>query len=94
VNPASVTVVKEGRNNEVLFWYTASGNRATNTPVLVQVAKEEKTTKVNQRLLKDRKPLSLGVFEFEAGEAGYVEVTNEGTDGHVVVDAVQLVPVK
>jgi hypothetical protein len=44
--------------------------------------------------LKNHRPFSLGAFEFEAGEAGYVEVTNEGTDGHVVVDAVQLVPVK
>jgi hypothetical protein len=34
------------------------------------------------------------VFEFEAGESGYVEVSNAGTNGHVVADAVQFVPVK
>jgi hypothetical protein len=25
---------------------------------------------------------------------GFIEITNQGTDGHVIVDAVQLVPVE
>jgi hypothetical protein len=90
-----VPKIKEAGKYEVLFWFTPSSNRATNTPVLVHAAKADMIVKVNQRQpLKDGKPVSLGVFEFEAGETGYVEVHNGETDGHVVVDAVQLVPAK
>jgi hypothetical protein len=35
----------------------------------------------------------VGEFRFEAGQAGRVEITNAGTDGFVVIDAVQWVPV-
>jgi hypothetical protein len=53
------------------------------------------TVKVNQKTPpKDGKALSLGVFDFAAGEAGYVEVSNAGTTGHVIVDAVRWVPAK
>ncbi len=91
-----VPKLKEAGKYEVLFWYTNKGtsNRATNTPVLVHAAKEEKKIVVNQRQPPRDGPLSLGVFEFAAGEEGYVEVGTAGTDGYVVVDAVQLVPMK
>ena len=38
--------------------------------------------------------LSLGKFRFEAGQQARVEITNEGTDGYVIVDAVQWLPVE
>ena len=37
------------------------------------------------------KGVKLGVFSFAAGEKGHVEIRNDGTDGHVVADAVQFV---
>lgn len=36
----------------------------------------------------------LGTYNFAAGEKTYIEMTNEGADGTVVADAVQLIPVK
>lgn len=36
--------------------------------------------------------LFLGNFLFEAGRNSYIEITNAATDGHVIVDAIQLVP--
>jgi hypothetical protein len=74
---------------EVFFYYTPNPNRATNVPVLIG----DKRVLVNERQpLKDGRPLSLGVFTLSATPA--VEVLTEGTDGFVVVDAVQFVPRK
>ncbi len=81
---------------EVLIAYTAHSNRASNVPVTIRSANDEKNVTVNQR----KKPpvrdvlFSLGVFEFKAGSEGSVEVSNAGTDGHVIVDAVQFVLVQ
>ena len=36
----------------------------------------------------------LGTYNFAAGEKTYIEMTNEGANGTVVADAVQLIPVK
>lgn len=72
---------------EVLFYYTPHPNRATNVPVVVN----GKRVSVNERQpLKDGRPVSLGVFSLPAKAT--VEVLTEGTDGYVVVDAVQFVP--
>jgi hypothetical protein len=74
---------------EVFFHYTPNPNRATNVPVLIG----GKRVTVNERLpLKDGKPASLGVFTLAAMTT--VEVLTEGTDGFVVVDALQFVPRK
>jgi hypothetical protein len=79
---------------KVSIAYTALANRATNVPVLVHHAGGSETITVNQR----KKPpvdgvlLPLGTFRFEKGKAGFVEIGNKGTDGHVIVDAVQWLP--
>jgi hypothetical protein len=78
---------------QVFLTYPAAGNRASNVPVTVHHIDGDTRVQINQR---NKAPLegfrlSLGKFDFERGEAGYVEVSNEGTDGHVVVDAVQWV---
>ena len=31
----------------------------------------------------------VGTFRFEKGRGGHVEITNKGTSGYVVIDAVQ-----
>ena len=38
--------------------------------------------------------VSLGTFEFAAGKPATVTVSNKGTQGYVVIDAVQWVPVE
>jgi hypothetical protein len=85
-------VAQTGRY-EVRFAYTAQPNRATNVPVTILHADGENTVVVNER---ETPPLaghfvSLGTFRFEKEGAGYVLVSNEGTDGYVIVDALQLV---
>lgn len=76
----------------VLYSYTTGSSRATNVPVTVHAADGEKTIIVNQR---QTPPLAsfidLGEFEFKADKDFVVVVSNEGTDGHVIVDALQIV---
>jgi hypothetical protein len=79
---------------EVRVSYTALPNRATNVPVTVRHSGGNAKTTVNQRKAPpiDGLFLSLGTWQF-GGEA-VVEFTNTGTDGHVIIDAVQWLPVK
>lgn len=75
---------------EVRIVYSPHANRATNVPVIISSSSGEKKVTVNQRqVLPGGRPVALGVFEFEAGEKGWVEVRNDGTDGIVIADAVQ-----
>lgn len=84
-----------GGRYRVRISYTPSGNRASNVPVQVFSANESVTIRVNQRKSppEDGIWLSLGEFPFEADGQAFVMVSNEGTDGHVIVDAVQFLPV-
>lgn len=52
----------------------------------------EKVIEVDQQK-KVADGLMLGRYRFD-GKTGYVEVRNEGSSGHVVVDAVQFVGTK
>jgi len=84
---------KAGQYN-VFFAYTPNNNRASNVPVTVIHASGRKTTVVNEK--KPSPPGAtgqpLGTFEFGTDASVLVETT--GTDGHVVADGVQWVPVK
>lgn len=87
--------IKEAGAYEVRFAYTPNGNRATNVPVTVSGATEDKkTTKVNEKIEPpvEGRWVSLGVFHFAAGSTATVAISNAGTDGFVVIDGVQLVP--
>ena len=81
---------------QVAISYSANGNRASNVPVTIHHAKGETQVLVNQKLsTKSEAPFHVvGTFEFAAGKDGWVEIGNAGTDGHVIVDAVQWLPVK
>lgn len=81
---------------EVRLGYAANTNRATAVPVQVQHAKGTEIVRVNQRQTPpiDELFTSLGVFEFTADQPATVIVTNSGTNGYTVVDAVQWLPVK
>ena len=81
---------------QVAVSYSANGNRATKVPVTIHHANGETKITVNQKLApKGDAPFHIvGTFEFTAGKDGWVEISNAGTDGHVIVDAVQWLPVK
>ncbi|HEU5116427.1 MAG TPA: FAD-dependent oxidoreductase [Isosphaeraceae bacterium] len=78
---------------EVRFFYTPNPNRATNVPVEINGKGIHLIVHVNERKGKAGEPFPLGTFAFEPGSEASVTVVNEGTDGHVVADAVQFVPV-
>lgn len=84
--------VPEDGHYHVLFGYTPGGNRASNAPVTVHAADGPKTINVNQ---KQSPPLAgfvdLGEFELKADQDAVIVVSNEGSDGYVIVDAVQIV---
>lgn len=81
---------KAGRY-EVRLAYGANANRATNVPVKIAHAGGETVVKVNQRKQPsiDRLFEPVGTYEFAADTQYTVEITNEGTDGFVIADAVQ-----
>jgi hypothetical protein len=81
---------------EVRLSYTPNANRATNVLVTIEHAEKRTVIKVNQRKPPpiDQAFLSLGKFHFDRGKSGAVEICNDGADGHVIIDAVQWLPVK
>ncbi|MEN9635695.1 MAG: hypothetical protein RL077_4099 [Verrucomicrobiota bacterium] len=86
------TIVQSGRY-EVRLAYTAQANRASNVPVTILHADGEHSLVVNER---QAPPVaghfaSLGTFRFEKEGQGYILISTEGTDGHVIVDGLQLV---
>ncbi len=77
---------------EIRVLYSPTRNRATNVPVAVEVPGESLVVKLNERELPPRN----GVFHvvYKAGDQAVLSLSNQGTDGFVVVDAVQWVPVE
>jgi hypothetical protein len=76
---------------QVAISYSINPNRATNVPVTVHHAAGETKLTVNQKLTPKPGGLFhvLGTFDFAAGKEGWIEISNAGTDGHVIVDAAQ-----
>ncbi len=76
---------------QVAITYSALANRAANVPVTIHHADGDATVIVDQK----KKPAGkkglhlLGTYRFEVGKTGWVEITNTGTRGHVIIDAVQ-----
>jgi hypothetical protein len=79
---------------DVRIAYVPNANRSKDVPVVIHHAQGTHQAVVDQR----RKyaagdfDVSLGVFEFK--DSGTVTVSNAGTTGYVVLDAVRFVPVK
>ncbi len=76
---------------EVRIAYSELANRSTRTPVTVGHAGGELKILVDQQKPPSQygRFHSLGQFRFEAGSTPFVQVTNENTDGYVVVDGIQ-----
>ena len=79
---------------EVWLAYVPHGNRAASVPVTVFSAEGEKSVSVDMRANPpiDGRFLSLGRYRFELKGQAYVLISNEGTKGHVVADAVLFIP--
>jgi hypothetical protein len=81
---------------EVRLAYSAGSNRSKDVPVHILSADGEKTVHVNQQETPPIEGLfvSLGQYQFEKNNQGYVLIANEGTKGHVIADAVLFIPVE
>ncbi|MFM8579649.1 MAG: FAD-dependent oxidoreductase, partial [Planctomycetaceae bacterium] len=80
--------------HEVRLYYTPSSNRAARVPVTISLPEGERRIIVDQRKPSSDGFLVLGQFILSAGLSTSVTVANDDTEGHVVVDAVQFIPVK
>ena len=81
---------------EVRLAHCYNIRRATNAPVTIHHADGETKLRINQQEEPPHGRLwrTLGTFRFAAGTNGWVRISNEGTDGKVVIaDAVQFLPV-
>ena len=63
-------------------------------PVTVMSADGEKTIEVDERAEPpiEGRFVNLGRYQFEKNGQSYVLISNEGTDGHVIADAVVFIP--
>lgn len=88
------TKLKPG-SYQVRLAYAAHANRATNVPIKVQHANGVAELRVNQRqpASADDVFVSLGEFQFSSTAPARVTISNHSTDGYVIVDAVQFLPI-
>jgi hypothetical protein len=85
-------VIPAAGTYDCLLLYPPLPNRASNVPVTVAHGDSSKTVRVNQKQAGENNATSLGAYTFSAGQSVTVVVSNEGTDGYVIVDGVQFVP--
>jgi hypothetical protein len=89
--------IPEAGNYELIFISTPNPNRASNVPVLVSIAGNERAVVEEKRIPVNEKTgafHSLGKFKLPKGAGTRVTISNKDTDGYVVVDGLQCVPVK
>lgn len=72
----------------IRFHYNTHPTRSSCTPVTVKIGDNVQTFRVNQRE-SDGKGIVLGTFDIQ--EAATVTVSNASTDGHVIVDGLELI---
>ena len=80
---------------EVRLAYTSGSNRSSIVRIAVTAADGQHPITINQKDpgLIEGLFVSLGQFRFTADDAAVVHVSNRDANGHVVVDAVQFLPV-
>ncbi len=81
---------------EVRLLYTAHTNRSSTTKVTIHSGDGVDVVSVNQQqpATANEIPHAIGIFNFVKGSSGHVIISNEGADGYVSVDGLQLVPVE
>jgi hypothetical protein len=86
-----VATLPKAGHYEVRLAYTVNANRATNVPVTVEHSAGTANVVVNQQT----PPTADGVFavvgEYDFGTGAAVEISTAGTNGYVIIDAVQFV---
>jgi hypothetical protein len=76
---------------DIRLSWTPNANRATNVPVTVRTASREQEFTINQRNKpRDEIFQTISRATVDAGSEVVVTISTKGTDGHVIVDAVQL----
>ncbi len=80
--------ITDAGDYEVFVLWTGRSYNAPSVPVTVTHAGGSDTTLINQTL-ENGEWFSLGVYTFDAGTAGNVQISNTGTSGRVVADAVR-----
>ncbi|MBP90984.1 MAG: FAD-dependent oxidoreductase [Planctomycetaceae bacterium] len=88
--------IKQAGEYEIRLSYTANPNRATNVLVEVQYGDQTKSVRVNQRKTPpiDEAFISLGKFSLSESSDFLVTISNANATGHVIADAVQLLPTR
>ncbi len=81
---------------EIRLAYTPRANRATNVPVKITAGTNVITKYLNQQEVPkyDKAFTYLGLLDLIEGTNNVVEISNVGTKGFVVVDAVQFLPLE
>ncbi|WP_235034313.1 FAD-dependent oxidoreductase [Roseiconus lacunae] len=81
---------------DVQVAYPPNNNRASNVPVKIQHAGGTTSVSLDQRKTPaiEKAFSSLGVFQFDQRQPAMVTISNEGTNGYVIVDAIRFVPVE
>ncbi|GAB5443309.1 MAG: FAD-dependent oxidoreductase [Fuerstiella sp.] len=87
------TTLQPGRYH-VKLSFPPSSNRATNVPVTIRAGENSKTVLVNQRKMRPADQVFVTVSEQDLSGEVQVTISNARTDGHVIADAVQFLPVK
>ncbi|MDO5565066.1 MAG: FAD-dependent oxidoreductase [Planctomycetia bacterium] len=89
----TVKVPKTG-TYECRVSYSNHANRATNVPVTIRSDKETKTATINEKLVPPIDELFISVGTIKADKEIVVTIENKGTNGHVIADGVQILPVQ
>ncbi|HJM56386.1 MAG TPA: xanthan lyase, partial [Planctomycetota bacterium] len=68
-------------------------SRDPQIPVTIEGTGEPRLVRMNQQLTPPHAGgfATVGVFQFDAGKQSAVTISNKGTTGHVIADALQLV---
>ncbi len=84
--------IAEAGEYEIFLFYPPLANRASNVPVTIAPeGGAAKTVTINEKSAGKNNEASLGTFQLSAGKSVTITVSNVGTDGHVIVDGVQLI---
>lgn len=87
----TLTAAADGRH-QLNLAYSPNPNRATNVPVTIRTQGRQQQARINQRIAPPLNGLfaTAAVLDLKAGDSVEVQVSCEGTDGHVIVDGIQL----
>ena len=82
--------IAESGRYEILVLFPVGASRASNVPVTLEVEGKRSKLEVDENAPSG--VVSIGVFELPKGRKTKITLSNEGTNGHVVADAIQILP--